>query len=183
MIRALRLGYQNVAFILLEDPRVDPSDRDNEAVIIAAGNGQEILAIILQDPRVDPSAQNYEALFAAIFYHKLLSVTILLMHPLVDPSFNENMPVIAAAGKNFDILRMLVANPRVDPSARHNWAIAEAAQTRALDNVALLARDPRVRRSLPAPNPSAGRGTVAKALYELKTLPKKRSNRRQRLMT
>ena len=39
--------------LLLQDPRVDPSDRNNGAIRLAHQNGHvEVVKLLLQDPRV-----------------------------------------------------------------------------------------------------------------------------------
>jgi len=49
-------GHSEVVKLLLQDPRVDPSDDDNYAILLASGNGHlEIVKLLLQDPRVKNS--------------------------------------------------------------------------------------------------------------------------------
>ena len=48
---------------LLKDPRVDPSEKDNQAIRYASLYGHtEIVRLLLQHPRVDPSAKNNQAI-------------------------------------------------------------------------------------------------------------------------
>jgi ankyrin repeat protein len=64
---AAREGHLAVIDRLLQDPRVDPSARDNYAVRLAAHFGHlAIVERLLQDDRVDPSAKdNYAVRWAA----------------------------------------------------------------------------------------------------------------------
>lgn len=64
LIRAIRndVGIEIIR-TLLEDGRIDPSENDNEALIIASARGDvDTVRLLLTDPRVDPSARNNEAL-------------------------------------------------------------------------------------------------------------------------
>ena len=52
--------------LLLQDPRVDPSDDDNYAIRWTSYNGHtECVRLLLQDPRVDPSARANDAIQGA----------------------------------------------------------------------------------------------------------------------
>ncbi len=46
-------GHKEIVKLLLEDPRVDPGDDDNYAII--STSDKEIFKLLLADPRVDPS--------------------------------------------------------------------------------------------------------------------------------
>ena len=46
--------------LLLQDPRVEPSVRNNEAILLATCYGHvKMIELLFQDPRVDPSALNF----------------------------------------------------------------------------------------------------------------------------
>ena len=81
-------GFDAVARLLFEDPRVDPSARNNKAIQWASGQGHDaVVQLLLADARVDPSAQN-------------------------------NFAIRWASGQGHDaVVRLLLADPRVDPSA------------------------------------------------------------------
>jgi hypothetical protein len=54
---------------LLADPRVDPSDEDNDCIKVAASSGYaEVVRLLLADPRVDPSSEGNLALSLAKEY-------------------------------------------------------------------------------------------------------------------
>ena len=58
MIAALN-GHLKVVNRLLQDERVDPSDRNNEAIQWAAHNGHlDVVKRLLQDLRVNPGARD-----------------------------------------------------------------------------------------------------------------------------
>ena len=49
-------GHSEVVKLLLQDPRVDPSDDDNYAILLASDNGHsEVVKLLLQDERVKNS--------------------------------------------------------------------------------------------------------------------------------
>ena len=51
------------SFYLLNDPRVDPSADNNDAICCASDNGQvEVVKLLLNDPRIDPSDDNNRAI-------------------------------------------------------------------------------------------------------------------------
>ena len=63
---ASNFGRINVVKRLLLDSRVDPSDQDNIALIMASELGYiEIVELLLSDSRVDPSDQINRAIFSA----------------------------------------------------------------------------------------------------------------------
>ncbi len=56
-------GRTEVVKLLLADPRVDPSAKDNEAIQLASEYGYaESVKLLLADPRSDPSAKDNEAI-------------------------------------------------------------------------------------------------------------------------
>ncbi len=51
---------------LLQDPRIDPSDQENKAILWASNDGHlNVLNRLLLDERVDPSAQENQAIRSA----------------------------------------------------------------------------------------------------------------------
>ena len=53
------LNYTKIIKLLLADPRVDPSAKDNQAIRRASQYGYtETVKLLLADPRVDPSADD-----------------------------------------------------------------------------------------------------------------------------
>jgi len=132
--------------LLLADPRVDPSDQGNKAIInaVAAGN-EEMVALLLQDKRVDPSDQGNKAIINAVVAGNEEMVALLLQDKRVDPSDQGNKAIIQASlHGHTEILRMLLANFRVNPSAVSNLAIKLAAREGRFEAVRLLLQDSRV---------------------------------------
>jgi hypothetical protein len=76
-----------VVFLLLKDPRVDPSANDNEVIRRASYYGCiNLIEFLLKDPRVDPSAQNSEAIRLASEQGHLEVVDVLSKDKRVDKS-------------------------------------------------------------------------------------------------
>ncbi|PRP77975.1 centrosomal protein [Planoprotostelium fungivorum] len=96
--------------LLLSDPRVDPSARDNDAFRWAASEGHhevygysllilvwipanrhgEVVRLLLADSRVDPSVRNQEAIKKASSEGHAMTVQLLLTDPRVDLSLSLN---------------------------------------------------------------------------------------------
>ncbi|KAI9341221.1 ankyrin repeat-containing domain protein [Obelidium mucronatum] len=122
--RALELTY-----LLLDDPRVDPSDIENTAVILAVSRGlTDLFKRLLKDKRVDPSDRQNLALRLACESDRTEMVKLLLEDPRVDPSpvynnnynmfvsMNPNYPLSAAVKyRNIEIVELLLNHPRVNP--------------------------------------------------------------------
>ena len=90
-------GHIEVVRLLLQDPRVDPSVSNNEAILNAVSNGHtEIVRLLLQDPRVDPTDDNNWAIRDASELGHTEVVRLLLQDPRVDPSENNNYAIKAA---------------------------------------------------------------------------------------
>jgi hypothetical protein len=71
----------------LKDPRANPGDQNNEAIISAAESGHaEIVKTLLRDSRVNPGAQNNLALFSATQsgYTQVLQVLLDSKDPRID---------------------------------------------------------------------------------------------------
>ena len=83
-------GHLEIVKELLKDHRVDPSELDNLATVLASENDHlEVVKELLKDPRVDPSNfKNYSLL--SIFYGNLYVCKILLKDN-VSPSFFDNI--------------------------------------------------------------------------------------------
>jgi hypothetical protein len=122
-------GFTDAVKLLLSDDRVDPSVKDNAALVFASQEGHlEIVKLLLKDKRVNPSAQNNAALINALQHEDLEILKILLADYRVDPSAQGNRALIAAAEYgHFDIVKLLLRRDRVDPSVLDNRALISAA--------------------------------------------------------
>jgi ankyrin repeat protein len=77
-----------------------------------------------QDPRVDPSNRNNLAIQVASRYGHLAAVTLLLQDTRVNPSANDNWAIrYASQNGHLEVVTLLLQDPRVDPSANNNIAI------------------------------------------------------------
>src|SRR3989304_5945772 len=60
---ACKYDQIEVVKLLLQDPKVDPSDQNNYAIRLASRKGHvEVVKLLLQDSRVNPSDHNNEAI-------------------------------------------------------------------------------------------------------------------------
>ena len=148
--------------LLLQDPRVDPSMGDNQAIREASGKGHlAVVDRLLQDPRVNPSADNNEAIRVASSYGHLAVVDRLLQDPVpsdpfrgdsrpsirrdVDPSAYGNCAIREASENgHLAVVDRLLQDPRVDPSLWDNQAIRLASEFGHIDVVERLLQDARV---------------------------------------
>ena len=93
---ASRRGYTEIVKLLLTDSRVDPagvdpSDRDNLAIIVASYWGQaEVVKLLLADSRVDPAARGNEAISQAYRRGYTKVVKLLLADSRVGPAAKNN---------------------------------------------------------------------------------------------
>lgn len=126
--------------------RVDPSEFDNLAVILASEKGRiEMVNRLLQDPRVDPSAQGNLPLRLASQEGRLNVIDRLLQDPRVNPADHGNATlIIAAHNGHVNVVNRLLQDPRVDPAAQGNAALLVAAQQNHPEVIARLLQDPRV---------------------------------------
>ncbi len=99
----------DILMFLINDLHMDPSVKDNLAIITASEYGNiEVVRLLLSDKRVDPSAQNNQAIINASKWGEL------------------------------EVVRLLLSDKRVDPSAQHNGAIHQAHLSGHLDIYNLL---------------------------------------------
>ena len=85
--RACRMRHVDIIWILLTDPRVDPSVENNEAIHEASEYGHtEVVKLLLADPRVDPSDMYNRAIREASTNGHTEVVKLLLADPRVDVS-------------------------------------------------------------------------------------------------
>ena len=60
LYRACKYNHIDIVKLLLQDTRVDPSDRDNYAIRRTSEKGHvEVVKLLLQDPRVDLLLQDH----------------------------------------------------------------------------------------------------------------------------
>lgn len=131
---------------LLADPRVNPSDNDNEAIQIAIRqDNKKVVELLLANSRIDLSSDGNWIIKWASEKGYLGIVKMLLADPRVNPSVNDNLAIILASKNgHLKVVELLLADPRVDPSDNDNSAIEWADQNGQCAIVHLLSHDPRV---------------------------------------
>jgi ankyrin repeat protein len=114
-ILAYEYGYHEVVKLLLQDPRVNPSDNSNSAIRYASDKGYlEIVKLLLQDPRVDPSDDGNQAIRWASYYGHLEVVKLLLKDSRVDPLADSNSAIINSCNRgHHEVVKLLLQDPRV----------------------------------------------------------------------
>ncbi len=130
---------------LLKDPRVDPSARNNDAVVVAVYKGnEEIVELLLQDPRVDPAANDSASIIMAALHGGADIVKLLLRDSRIDPSAHYNEAVYEALSEGYiNVVIALIEDSRIGLSVK-NFAMKEAVAKNYIELVKHLLKDPRV---------------------------------------
>ena len=112
---AIKNGNLQALELLLRDGRVDPSDQDNQAVILASETGNlQALQLLLKDDRVDPSDQSNEAIIQACTKGHLQVVELLLRDKRVNPASRRNRAINRASDAGHgEIVQLLLSDSRV----------------------------------------------------------------------
>jgi hypothetical protein len=139
-------GYASFVKLLLLDPRIDPSCRNQFSFCRACHYGHtEVVKLLLADKRVDPSADNQYSIGWASHNGHDEVVKLLLADKRVDPSANEQESICWASRRGHaEIVKMLLADPRVDPSAYDNQSVRYCSGNGQSELVQLLLADQRV---------------------------------------
>lgn len=132
----LFLGNLELVKSLLNDPRVDPSARNNSAIAFACFFQQtQIVKLLLTDPRVDPSVGKNFLLFCSCRLNceqELLN--LLLSDSRVDPSVAFNYPLLYASHKSYtNSVQILLKKEKVNPSQSKNKAFNKAIEKGSFD--------------------------------------------------
>ncbi len=146
LISAINNGNYLAIKVLIENPKVDPSTKHNEAIIVASEKGKaDIVRLLLTDYRVDPSVDDNMAIDISSFYGHTEVVKLLLADHRVDPSANSNKAIrIASEYGRSDVVKILLADSRVDPSARYQESIRIASDKGNIDIMKFLLANNRV---------------------------------------
>ncbi|KAJ3256487.1 hypothetical protein HK103_005485 [Boothiomyces macroporosus] len=147
---AARFNHLQIVQLLLENPKVNPSDCDNEILQDAASGGRyEIVDLLMKDGRVDPSFPNDQPILIAAQKLNFRIVDLLLDDPRVDPSSHNNFLIaICSTYGKASLVERLMKDSRVSPSPGSTEALINAAKNGHLHIVKLLLADENV-------NPSA----------------------------
>lgn len=142
---ASRYGYARALREMLLDPRTDPSDCDNDALVSACIEGHyDVVSVLLMDCRVDPCVDQNKPLLSAILNKRRKVVEVLIRDKRVDPSFPNNTPLIVASELgHMKIVELLLLDLRVDPSSNNNAALIWASGKGNASVVEILCDDPR----------------------------------------
>ncbi|KAJ3089709.1 hypothetical protein HK100_007671 [Physocladia obscura] len=117
-------GHVEIVSKILKDSRVDPTARNNQALLFAGTIGSlEIVDLLLKDLRIDPTisseARNIwgcrNAFSRACKNGHEAIMERFLQDPRIDPSADRSIRFAAEKG-HFGIVKRLLADPRVDPS-------------------------------------------------------------------
>eukprot|EP00586_Coscinodiscus_wailesii_P011585 CAMPEP_0172511628 /NCGR_PEP_ID=MMETSP1066-20121228/237816_1 /TAXON_ID=671091 /ORGANISM="Coscinodiscus wailesii, Strain CCMP2513" /LENGTH=240 /DNA_ID=CAMNT_0013291083 /DNA_START=188 /DNA_END=907 /DNA_ORIENTATION=+ len=144
-----RAGLNEMTRILSNNPRIDPSIRNNHAIDWASERGKlDFVQLLLKDSRVDPSDRHNYAIGWAGAMGNLKIVRELLKDSRVDPSDQKNYTIrLASEYGHLDVVRELLKDSRVDPSDRDEYAIFMAMRNGHFDVVKELLHDHRVESS------------------------------------
>ena len=145
MLSAAIKGYYTVIKTLISDPQVDDDTFNISLSRACEYGQEDIAFLLLQDRRIDPSAKNNEAIRMASSKGHDKIVDLLLVYPRVNPSDDSNKAITSASGNgHFKVVKLLLTDPRVDPSVSNNYPLVLASQNGYFNIVKLLLRDTRV---------------------------------------
>lgn len=111
--------------ILLRYPNVNPAVKDNSALIYACKRGQKkIVKLLLEDPRIGKIITT-KALTAAVKADEINIIRMLLLDGRVDPSGDDNLPIITASfiyknNEDPEVMEILLSDPRINLSKGSN---------------------------------------------------------------
>eukprot|EP01126_Amoeba_proteus_P017547 TRINITY_DN1851_c0_g1_i11.p1 TRINITY_DN1851_c0_g1~~TRINITY_DN1851_c0_g1_i11.p1 ORF type:complete len:309 (+),score=56.66 TRINITY_DN1851_c0_g1_i11:643-1569(+) len=116
---AAHRGHLDLVKLLLDDGRVDVTEKDNYAFLIACEQGYEsVVSLFLSHPysrdKIDPSCLDNHAIRKAAELGRGPVVRLLLECPHVDPGAQDQYAYRHARGKYWGIEEMLKAHPKVD---------------------------------------------------------------------
>ena len=112
---------------LLDRPDFDPSAHHQAAIRFAAAHSGPAVSVLLSDPRVDPTVRNNEPLANAVTGNCPASVQALLADPRVDPAADDNSAICQAVRSNSrNVVALLAAHPKVDIHARDDLPLRTA---------------------------------------------------------
>ncbi len=144
-----RVDNSDIAMLILNEQRIDPSRYNNDAIILASLHGyKDVVEFLLKDPRVSPEARNNQALLGAVNRGHTDIVDLLLKDPRVNPGDVNNRALSRAVSQGYsNIVELLLkcpSNRGVNPSVSNNYPIMYATNRGYLRIVELLLADPRV---------------------------------------
>jgi hypothetical protein len=135
--RAVDKKHTEVTRLLLANPRVDPSAKDNKAIRLAsAKNNVDILKLLLTDGRVDPAVYSNLVIRNACIWGTREMVALLLADPRVNPVAQNGRPFFnAVEHRSWDNVSQMITDARIDPTAMDSHCLKEVMRA---GNIALL---------------------------------------------
>jgi hypothetical protein len=145
MRTACNAGDTRVVQALLSDPRVDPSENENEALRCAVEGGfTDIVRLLVANPKVQEMEHN---IWSRYFIDRAISAshveTVTFMLTVVE--VEHVMLIIAIRSSSLEMISLLMRQDGLDPSRDNNHALREARRRRRVDVEELLLSDVRVR--------------------------------------
>jgi hypothetical protein len=108
-------GYNNVIKMLLDDPRVDPS-QPKLGFTNACRNGRvDIVRMFLEDGRLDPSCLNNCCLIDAVQNNRVEVVKLIVQDPRVNPKARSREALFTAEKRGYVEILELLRNPPNPP--------------------------------------------------------------------
>eukprot|EP01117_Protostelium_nocturnum_P001196 TRINITY_DN11518_c0_g1_i1.p1 TRINITY_DN11518_c0_g1~~TRINITY_DN11518_c0_g1_i1.p1 ORF type:complete len:362 (-),score=95.07 TRINITY_DN11518_c0_g1_i1:168-1253(-) len=146
---AVKYDRIEVVKILLKDPRIDPTAFHSESLISSVRNENlEIFKMLINDGRVEVNTESNLALKIAVLGNSEI-FNLLLEHPSVDPSADDNRPLQEAAWKGkIDNIKVLLAHPKINLGRCHYNLVASVASGCSLKVLKLLLKDHRIEQYL-----------------------------------
>lgn len=145
LISALNYGYTEMAKLLLNDNRIDPSLQSNKALGISSANGYyEIVHLLLQNDRLNLADGDGNAILMASSNGHVSIVNLLLKHPQIKEDCLTNCLSVASIMGHTDIVKILLEDGRANAAEHNNAAIIKASQYGHSDIVKMLLQDAKV---------------------------------------
>ncbi len=138
-------GHADVVQLLLEDGRVDPTAKNNYAIVRSSQLGHAgVVQLLLADGRADPAVKNNYAIRWSSQNGHAGVVQLLLADGRADPTAENNIAIKESSRKGYtDVVKLLLADGRADPTAWDNAAIKASSYCGHADVVKLLLEDGR----------------------------------------
>ncbi|KAI8893876.1 ankyrin repeat-containing domain protein [Globomyces pollinis-pini] len=162
--RAAIDGEHQLLNVILQNPNIDPSSRDNlnkrlNSTVRYSKATTKYLNLYDRPSEDENDAICYAALNGhhtclklllqdkswACYYGYVDCLNLLLSDSRVDPTASENEAFLCSAERgHVECLKILLDDPRVDPSYDHNYAIRIASKNGQADILQILLKDSRV---------------------------------------
>jgi hypothetical protein len=113
--------------------------KQSKFLIAITKNNTELISKLLQDSRVDPSDDDDWAIVLAFKFGHYDSIKILLEDKRTNPSNRNNVPLqLASFFPEEKFIKLLLNDPRVNPIHDNNYAITNANKNKNINTVKIL---------------------------------------------